>query len=144
MAYALFDLRRVDMYVKEYVTNVDMDLAPFLGINPCGYAGLHRRHGGLRRAPRAGGRGRGAGAQSGCRLAPRTARRSAANPPVSRLNASSDAAFAIRFPARSFSSDMKSITAADISATTPAQLAALRAGPPEAYAAWIQAADLGC
>ena len=39
---------------------------------------------------------------------------------------------------------MKSITAADISATTPAQLAALRAGPPEAYAAWIQAAaDLG-
>lgn len=99
MAYALFDLRRVDMYVKEYVTllegavidtlagagvagacrkpgapgvyvpdpdgggelakiaalgikirngrayhgvslNVDMDLAPFLGINPCGYAGL--------------------------------------------------------------------------------------------------------
>ena len=30
---------------------------------------------------------------------------------------------------------MKSITAADISATTPAQLAALRAGPPEAYAA---------
>ena len=98
MAYALFDLRRVDMYVKEYVTllegavidtlagagvagarkpgapgvyvpdpdgggelakiaalgikirngrayhgvslNVDMDLTPFLGINPCGYAGL--------------------------------------------------------------------------------------------------------
>ncbi|MNS45213.1 Octanoyltransferase [compost metagenome] len=102
MAYALFDLRRVDMYVKEYVTllegavidtltqhgvdgacrkpgapgvyvpdpdlgpdsgelakiaalgikirngrayhgvslNVDMDLAPFLGINPCGYEGL--------------------------------------------------------------------------------------------------------
>lgn len=39
---------------------------------------------------------------------------------------------------------MKSITAADISATTPAQLAALRASPPEAYAAWIQAAaDLG-
>lgn len=39
---------------------------------------------------------------------------------------------------------MKSITAADISATTPEQLAALRAGPPEAYAAWIQAAaDLG-
>ena len=38
---------------------------------------------------------------------------------------------------------MKSITAADISATTPEQLAALR-GPPEAYAAWIQAAaDLG-
>jgi lipoyl(octanoyl) transferase len=99
MAYALFDLRRVDMYVKEYVAlletavidtldamgvagacrkpgapgvyvpdpdggrelakiaalgikirngrayhgvslNVAMDLAPFLGINPCGYAGL--------------------------------------------------------------------------------------------------------
>ncbi|WYX28678.1 lipoyl(octanoyl) transferase LipB [Achromobacter denitrificans] len=98
MAYALFDLRRVDMYVKEYVTllegavidtlaqlgvqyacrkpgapgvyvpdpqggdlakiaalgikirngrayhgvslNVSMDLAPFLGINPCGYQGL--------------------------------------------------------------------------------------------------------
>lgn len=98
MAYALFDLRRVDMYVKEYVTllegaiidtlaqqgvegacrkpgapgvyvpnpdggepakiaalgikirngrayhgvslNVAMDLAPFLGINPCGYEGL--------------------------------------------------------------------------------------------------------
>jgi len=98
MAYALFDLRRADMYVKEYVTllegavidtlaqlgvqhacrkpgapgvyvpdpqggdlakiaalgikirngrayhgvslNVSMDLAPFLGINPCGYQGL--------------------------------------------------------------------------------------------------------
>lgn len=98
MAYALFDLRRVDMYVKEYVAlletalidtladmgvtdarrkpgapgvyvpdpnsdelakiaalgikirngrayhgvslNVAMDLTPFLGINPCGYAGL--------------------------------------------------------------------------------------------------------
>lgn len=102
MAYALFDLRRVDMYVKEYVSllesavidtltqhgvagacrkpgapgvyvpspgaaadsgelakiaalgikirngrayhgvslNVQMDLAPFLGINPCGYEGL--------------------------------------------------------------------------------------------------------
>ncbi len=102
MAYALFDLRRVDMYVKEYVTllesavidtltqhgvagacrkpgapgvyvpdpgaapgsgelakiaalgikirngrayhgvslNVQMDLTPFLGINPCGYEGL--------------------------------------------------------------------------------------------------------
>ncbi|MGE8641499.1 MAG: lipoyl(octanoyl) transferase LipB, partial [Achromobacter sp.] len=98
MAYALFDLRRVDMYVKEYVNllegavidtltqhgvggacrkpgapgvyvpdpdggelakiaalgikirngrayhgvslNVAMDLAPFLGINPCGYEGL--------------------------------------------------------------------------------------------------------
>lgn len=98
MAYALFDLRRADMYVKEYVTllegavidtlaqlgvqhacrkpgapgvyvpdpqggdlakiaalgikirngrayhgvslNVLMDLAPFLGINPCGYQGL--------------------------------------------------------------------------------------------------------
>ncbi len=98
MAYALFDLRRADMYVKEYVAllesavidtltqlgvdgacrkpgapgvyvphpagselakiaalgikirngrayhgvslNVEMDLAPFLGINPCGYEGL--------------------------------------------------------------------------------------------------------
>ena len=104
--------------------NVDMDLTPFLGINPCGYAGLRTvdmAACGVRRERRtwAGG----AGAQSGCRLAPRTATRSAANPPVSRLNAGSDAAF-IRFPARSFSSDMKSITAADISATTPEQLAA--------------------
>ncbi|MGE8567044.1 Octanoyltransferase [compost metagenome] len=116
MAYALFDLRRVDMYVKEYVTllegavidtltqhgvdgacrkpgapgvyvpdpdlgpdsgelakiaalgikirngrayhgvslNVDMDLAPFLGINPCGYEGLRTvdmAACGVRRAP---------------------------------------------------------------------------------------------
>lgn len=112
MAYALFDLRRVDMYVKEYVNllegavidtltqhgvggacrkpgapgvyvpdpdggelakiaalgikirngrayhgvslNVAMDLAPFLGINPCGYEGLRTvdmAACGVRRAP---------------------------------------------------------------------------------------------
>lgn len=112
MAYALFDLRRMDMYVKEYVNllegavidtltqhgidgacrkagapgvyvpdpdggelakiaalgikirngrayhgvslNVAMDLAPFLGINPCGYEGLRTvdmAACGVRRAP---------------------------------------------------------------------------------------------
>ena len=132
MAYALFDLRRVDMYVKEYVTLLEGAVIDTLaeagvagapqarragrvcagsrwrrragqdrraghqdpqrprlsrgvaerGHGPGALPGhqslrlrrpAHRRHGGLRRAPRAGGRGRGAGAQSGCRLAPRTA-----------------------------------------------------------------------
>nr|WP_235489706.1 tetratricopeptide repeat protein [Achromobacter sp. DMS1] len=39
---------------------------------------------------------------------------------------------------------MKTFTAAEVAATTPEQLAALRAGPPAVYAAWIQkAADMG-
>ena len=39
---------------------------------------------------------------------------------------------------------MKTFTAAEVAATTPEQLAALRAGPPAVYAAWIKkAADMG-
>ena len=53
--------------------NVDMDLAPFLGINPCGYAGLRTVDMAACGVRRELADGRGAGAQSGCRLAPRTA-----------------------------------------------------------------------
>ena len=39
---------------------------------------------------------------------------------------------------------MSTFTAADVAATTPEQLTALRAGPPAVYAAWVRAAaDLG-
>jgi len=39
---------------------------------------------------------------------------------------------------------LKTFTAAEVAATTPEQLAALRAGPPAVYAAWIKkAADMG-